>query len=73
MQVKCRIVMTSKPATLKWSILRTAGLSFGGKHMTEGLQNRFSALIAHSLDGIALVDARGTVLYASPSTQRVLG
>ena len=34
---------------------------------------RFLALIKHSYDGIALLDANGSVLYAGPSTERVLG
>jgi PAS domain S-box-containing protein len=33
----------------------------------------FRALIENSLDGVALVDPGGSVIYASPSTARVLG
>ncbi len=33
----------------------------------------FRALIEHSADAIALIDAAGKVLYVSPSTQRILG
>jgi diguanylate cyclase (GGDEF)-like protein/PAS domain S-box-containing protein len=36
-------------------------------------ERRFRALIESSSDAIALLDASGTVLYASPSTTRVLG
>jgi PAS domain S-box-containing protein len=36
-------------------------------------EKRFRALIEHSSDGIALVDAQANVLYASPSTSRILG
>ena len=34
---------------------------------------RFRALVENSTDGITLVDARGQVLYASPSSARILG
>ncbi|HSB78885.1 MAG TPA: PAS domain S-box protein [Candidatus Methylomirabilis sp.] len=37
------------------------------------LEQRFKALIEDSADGIVLLDARGTFLYASPSTARLLG
>jgi PAS domain S-box-containing protein len=40
--------------------------------LQEG-ERRFRALIEHSSDGIALLDRYGTVLYASPSTTRILG
>jgi PAS domain S-box-containing protein len=36
-------------------------------------EERFRALIAHSLDAIALVEPDGTVSYVSPSIVRVLG
>ncbi|HET9795394.1 MAG TPA: diguanylate cyclase [Thermoanaerobaculia bacterium] len=36
-------------------------------------ETRFRALIEHSSDAIALLSADGEVLYASPSTARVLG
>ena len=36
-------------------------------------EKRFRALIEHSLDGICLLDARGVMLYASPSAERILG
>jgi PAS domain S-box-containing protein len=39
----------------------------------EQQERRFRALIEHSSDAIALVDPAGTILYASPSTERVLG
>ena len=35
--------------------------------------SRFSYLFAHANDIIIIIDAEGTVLYASPSSQRVLG
>lgn len=46
------------------------------KRLEERLQEsekRFRALIEHSADVITLVDLNGTVLYASPSIQPVLG
>ncbi len=36
-------------------------------------ERRFRALIEHSADGIALVDAAGNELYHSPALQRILG
>jgi diguanylate cyclase (GGDEF)-like protein/PAS domain S-box-containing protein len=36
-------------------------------------EDRFRALVENASEGIALVDARGTFLYAGPSTERVLG
>jgi PAS domain S-box-containing protein len=36
-------------------------------------EERFRALVEKSTDAIALLDAEGTILYASPSTQTVLG
>jgi PAS domain S-box-containing protein len=36
-------------------------------------ESRFRALIEKSSDAIALIDAEGTVLYASPSTRELLG
>ena len=36
-------------------------------------ERRFQALIEHSPDGIALMDASGHTIYAGPSTQRILG
>ncbi|HWC64644.1 MAG TPA: diguanylate cyclase, partial [Thermoanaerobaculia bacterium] len=36
-------------------------------------EKRFRALIEHSSDAIALLSPEGTVLYASPSTARILG
>lgn len=36
-------------------------------------EERFRSLIEHSSDGIMLIDAAGKVLYASPSTKRILG
>ena len=38
-----------------------------------GTEARFRALIEHSADAVALLDPEGTILYASPSTRRVLG
>jgi PAS domain S-box-containing protein len=46
------------------------------RHLEEALQiseTHFRALIEYSADAISLLDAQGTVLYASPSTERVLG
>jgi PAS domain S-box-containing protein len=36
-------------------------------------EKRFRALIEHAYDVVLLISAEGTVLYASPSVQRVLG
>ncbi|MFN8598354.1 MAG: PAS domain S-box protein, partial [Anaerolineae bacterium] len=36
-------------------------------------ERRFQALIEHSPDGIALMDADGHMLYTGPSTERILG
>ena len=36
-------------------------------------EKRFRALVENSCDAISLMDDRGTVTYASPSTQRILG
>ncbi|MGH2575204.1 MAG: PAS domain S-box protein, partial [Ignavibacteria bacterium] len=36
-------------------------------------ESRFRALIENSSDLIALVDSKGTIIYASPSTTRILG
>ena len=39
----------------------------------QSSESRFRALIERSSDGIALVDAEGTIVYAGPSTSRILG
>jgi PAS domain S-box-containing protein len=52
------------------------GVASHQRQLEEALQaseKRYRALIEHSADAIGLLDARGTVLYASPSTERVLG
>ncbi len=52
------------------------GVATRQRQLEEALQaseKRYRALIEHSADAIALLDARATVLYASPSTERVLG
>lgn len=36
-------------------------------------ERKFKSLIEHSYDGVVLVDFLGNVVYASPSTERVLG
>lgn len=36
-------------------------------------EERFRALLENGTDAIALVDASGTILYAAPSTSRILG
>lgn len=47
----------------------------GSAHSQREAQSeqRFRALIEHSADAIALIDSQGKLLYASPSTQRLLG
>lgn len=52
------------------------GVASRQRQLEEALQaseKRYRALIEHSADAIALLDPQGTVLYASPSTERVLG
>src|SRR4051812_45955921 len=41
--------------------------------LLDASEQRFRALIEHSLDGIALLGADGIICYASPSTERILG
>ncbi|PDW00835.1 hybrid sensor histidine kinase/response regulator [Candidatus Viridilinea mediisalina] len=36
-------------------------------------ERRFRALIEHSVDGVALVDAHGIITYISPAAERILG
>jgi PAS domain S-box-containing protein len=36
-------------------------------------EERFRTLVEHSADGIALLDRRGKVVYASPAVKRILG
>jgi len=36
-------------------------------------EERFRALVEQSADGIALVNAQGVILYAGPSTERIVG
>ena len=46
------------------------------KHSEEALrksEERFRALVENSSDGVCLVDRSGTIRYASPSSERVLG
>ncbi len=46
------------------------------QHVEEALktsEQRFRTLIERGWDAFTLADAQGTILYASPSTQRVLG
>jgi PAS domain S-box-containing protein len=46
------------------------------KRAAEALQEseeRFRALVEHGFDGINVVDAKGTILYASPAAARTLG
>jgi PAS domain S-box-containing protein len=52
------------------------GVASRHRQLEEALQaseKRYRALIEHSADAVALLDTRATVLYASPSTERVLG
>lgn len=62
---------------LAWRLVRAYERLESGRRQTEILlrsqRSCFHALIEHGSDGIALVNAEGTVLYASPSTCRVLG
>src|SRR5262249_31669570 len=36
-------------------------------------ENQFRAIIEHSRDAICLISGEGTILYASPASERVLG
>jgi PAS domain S-box-containing protein len=52
------------------------GVATRQRQLEEALQaseKRYRALIEHSADAVALLDVRAMVLYASPSTERVLG
>ncbi len=42
-------------------------------HARGDSEKRFSALIENSTDGVALLGVDGTVLYVSPSTERIFG
>ena len=44
-----------------------------GEQRLLASERRFRALIEHSSDGIVLLDREATILYASPSTSRILG
>ncbi len=43
------------------------------EHAVQASEKRFRALIEHSYDIVLLLSAEGTILYASPSVERVLG
>lgn len=43
------------------------------KETLETSENRFRAVIEHSLDAIALINSEGKIIYSSPSTLNVLG
>ena len=43
------------------------------EEMQQASEKRFRAMIENSADAIALVDMQGAVVYASPSTERMLG
>jgi diguanylate cyclase (GGDEF)-like protein/PAS domain S-box-containing protein len=69
-------------AVLHSAVLTLPALSPGKKkrrgdpndaHELPESQPHFQALIEHSMDGTALLNPDGTVLYASPSTSRVVG
>ena len=48
-------------------------LNAGTEEARTRAEERFRALVENAAEGIALIDARGAVLYAGPSTARVLG
>jgi two-component system sensor histidine kinase/response regulator len=60
---------------------RRASVELGFRDVTETKRaedalsraRRFRALIEKGSDGIALINAHGTVIYAAPSTERLLG
>ncbi len=43
------------------------------EHAVQASEKRFRALIEHAYDIVLLLSAEGTILYASPSVERVLG
>jgi PAS domain S-box-containing protein len=45
----------------------------GAEQAVQASEKRFRALIEHSYDIVLLLSAEGTILYASPSVERVLG
>ncbi len=61
---------------LRGRLAALEGVASRQRQLEEALQaseKRYRALIEHSADAIGLLDARATILYASPSTERVLG
>ncbi len=39
----------------------------------EEIEKRFQSIIENSLDGVRMIDKNGKIIYASPSTKRLLG
>ncbi len=62
------------PLTRLWQVVRRLRRD---KHHAEGTvaqsDVRFRSLVEHSIDGVALINTQGTILYSSPSTTRILG
>ncbi len=40
---------------------------------SEEIEKRFQSITENSSDGVRMIDAKGKILYASPSTKRILG
>lgn len=57
-------------------LIRSARYAFERKRadaLLSASEERFRALVENSSDGIALLDAEGTILYSSPAIRRILG
>ncbi|MBI5473794.1 MAG: PAS domain S-box protein [Ignavibacteriae bacterium] len=68
--------MKEKPADSERSVTHTDETNIELQKRTEELrfsEQRFRSLVEHSWDAVALFDANGAILYASPSTKTILG
>ncbi len=57
-------------------LIRSARYAFERKRadaLLSASEERFRALVENSSDGVALLDAEGTILYSSPAVYRILG
>lgn len=57
-------------------LMRSARYAFERKRadaLLSASEERFRALVENSSDGVALLDAEGTILYSSPAVHRILG
>jgi diguanylate cyclase (GGDEF)-like protein/PAS domain S-box-containing protein len=63
-------------ADLAGAVILNAGTEEARKQAEEERtksEDRFRALVENAAEGIALIDARGELLYTGPSTERILG